>query len=225
MPPVSVPVRIPFSYNSIAKAITDPAEIESSPARLQISPALIIDSVLLLAQFAPNTVAVSYSGRRLPASYRYSPSPAFSIPLHLSGQCQQPCPFSTRVANTSGCRPARSGRSITPTPPQFLTGASPLYAELYVPKLVPYLCILSMVDVPVESGMLKYLICSIIGFCAAPLPAMGTSIFPRATTAFNFFEPITAPSPDRAAVLPWSVIIPAINDNCSPAGPIQIARD
>src|SRR5512139_4012402 len=47
---------------------------------------------------------------------------------------------------------------------------------------------------------------------------------PLTATAFRFFEPITAPSPDRPATLPFSEIIDDINDRPSPDGPMQAIR-
>ena len=40
-------------------------------------------------------------------------------------------------------------------------------------------------------------------------------------TALSFFEPITAPTPERAAIRPFSFTIPASSDCCSPAGPMH----
>ncbi len=47
---------------------------------------------------------------------------------------------------------------------------------------------------------------------------------PPSTTAFNFFEPITAPRPDLAAILPRSLEIPDIKESFSPAGPMHATR-
>ena len=130
MPSVSFVVRMPFSKHSMAKAMAVPAEIVSRPARLQMSLAMAMASGLLLPHLTPKLAAVSYSGRRLPAAYLYSPSPSLRTALQAIGQCQQPLSLATVLATTSSCSGARSGTSTTPTPPQFFTGESPLWAEL-----------------------------------------------------------------------------------------------
>src|SRR3989304_5519976 len=152
MPSVSFLVRTPFSKHSMAKAITVPAEIGSSPARLQMALAMFMASALPLPHITPKLPWVSYSGRRLPAAYLYSPVPSLMTALQAMGQCQQPLGLSTLESSKSASNPDTSGTSTTPTPPQFLTGVSPLWAELRVMPLVPYLCHLSMKDMPPGPG-------------------------------------------------------------------------
>ena len=41
------------------------------------------------------------------------------------------------------------------------------------------------------------------------------------TTALSCLEPMTAPTPERAARRPWSLQIPAIKERFSPPGPIR----
>ncbi len=52
------------------------------------------------------------------------------------------------------------------------------------------------------------------GLATATLPV------PLTATAFRFLDPMTAPTPDRPAARSLSLIIAAIRDNFSPAGPI-----
>jgi hypothetical protein len=52
--------------------------------------------------------------------------------------------------------------------------------------------------------------------------ATGTSIPPKATIAFSFLYPMTAPSHDRAASRPLLQTIPEIRDSFSLASPIQL---
>ena len=47
---------------------------------------------------------------------------------------------------------------------------------------------------------------------------------PENTTALSFLAPITAPSPERAAMRPLSVQMPEIRERFSPAGPMQATR-
>ena len=51
--------------------------------------------------------------------------------------------------------------------------------------------------------------------------AAGTSRLPCTATALSFFEPITAPSPERAAARPLLFITEAMRATFSPAGPMQ----
>ena len=44
---------------------------------------------------------------------------------------------------------------------------------------------------------------------------------PRTATALSLLEPMTAPTPDRAAILPFSFTMPASSERFSPAGPMQ----
>ena len=97
IPSVSFFVRIPFSYNSIAKIVYRRRSNPDLPGYNCHSP-LRSNSMLLFPQFDPKAAIVSYSGRRLPAAYLYSLLPALQIPLHVSGQFQYPCLLSsTRV--------------------------------------------------------------------------------------------------------------------------------
>jgi len=104
--------------------------------------------------------------------------------------------------------PGAARRGWENQPPRYrpvLDGASPLCAALKVVKW----CRISAVfhrDKPVW-GFISFsvLICATIYFCAAVLSAITTSLVPRATTAFNFLEPITAPRPDvRRRCRGWS---------------------
>src|SRR5260370_628917 len=47
---------------------------------------------------------------------------------------------------------------------------------------------------------------------------------PRTATAFRFFEPITAPTPDRPAARCLSLMMQAKRTRFSPAGPMQAMR-
>src|SRR5450830_160012 len=54
--------------------------------------------------------------------------------------------------------------------------------------------------------------------CGSSLP-MGRE--PHRTTALSFLDPMTAPSPERAAMRPPSLLMPAMSDRRSPAGPMH----
>jgi hypothetical protein len=47
---------------------------------------------------------------------------------------------------------------------------------------------------------------------------------PRTATALSFLAPITAPTPERAAIRPRSLTIPLIKEIFSDAGPMQAIR-
>ena len=80
----------PFSKHSMAKAMQAPAEMVSTPWRLQMSLAKMSESRLSLQRLLPNMAMVSYSGLWAPSSYTYSPVPAFMMPPQAMGQRQQP---------------------------------------------------------------------------------------------------------------------------------------
>jgi len=52
----------------------------------------------------------------------------------------------------------------------------------------------------------------------------GTRSLPSRTTALRRLEPMTAPSPDRAAMRPRSLLMPEMSERRSPAGPMTAAR-
>ena len=58
----SVSPSRPFSWHSMAKAMTAPAEIVSTPRRLQTSLAAAMDSRSSFRHSEPKAAAVSYSG-------------------------------------------------------------------------------------------------------------------------------------------------------------------
>src|SRR5512137_22306 len=95
-----------------------PAEIVSSPARLQISLALMIDARLVLRQLLPNIANVSYSGLCAPTAYWYSPVPAFIWPPQAIGHRQHPHDRDCWALTASAAISLTSGKSVA-IPPQF----------------------------------------------------------------------------------------------------------
>ena len=61
---------------------------------------------------------------------------------------------------------------------------------------------------------------SLVSLLISSLSYPSILLFPSRTIAFSFFEPITAPRPDLAAILPLSFDIPEISDSFSAAIPI-----
>ena len=107
-----------------------------------------------------------------------------------------------------------STRSMTPTPPQFRTGASPLIAELLVMPVVPKVvknCFRPLLNPSrlARTALITSGVCAMIFFVGFT------------TMALSFLEPITAPTPERAASRPRSFAMPAMMLSCSPAGPIS----
>ncbi len=54
------------------------------------------------------------------------------------------------------------------------------------------------------------------------MSSMGTLPSPRTATALSFFEPMTAPRPERPAAEPLCVIIAEMSESFSPAGPMAM---
>ena len=134
-----------------------------------------------------------------------------------TGQCQQAYFLSIaslKVGPLTLDMSKSSTRSTTPTPPQFITGESPETAELLVMPVVPKVvknCFSgatkpSSDERTVFSTSLSWDMIFFVG---------------RATTALSRFEPMTAPTPERAASRPRSLQTPAMSDSCSPPGPIS----
>ena len=106
-------------------------------------------------------------------------------------------------------------KTTSPTPPQLRTGESPLCAEAAVMPVVPKVLKKS------RSGAMNS---SREVFASARMSGSACWIIWRvdlATTALTFLEPITAPTPERAAKRPCSLQMPASSESCSPAGPIE----
>ena len=128
---------------------------------------------------------------------------------------RSPCVI--RVAFTTGpVIESTFWNTTSPTPPQLRTGESPLCADCEVIPVVPKVAKKS------RSGAMNS---SREVFANSRISVSCESMFsrgaPDTTTAFTFFEPITAPTPERAASRPCSLQMPARYDSCSPDGPIE----
>ena len=96
-----------------------------------------------------------------------------------------------------------STRSTMPTPPQFFTGVSPETAEFEVMPVVPKV-VKNCFSGPTKPSSEERTVFSTSLSCDMILRAG------LATTAFSFLEPITAPTPERAASRPRSLQTPAM---------------
>ncbi|MFN8558603.1 MAG: hypothetical protein U0531_15095 [Dehalococcoidia bacterium] len=108
----------------------------------------------------------------------------------------------------------KSTNSATPGEPQFRTGESPLRADIAVMPVVPKVRKKSAV------GLTKSF-SSALTICSVGLSWCMIVRLELTTIAFSFFEPITAPTPERAASRPRSLQTPEMSDSDSPAGPIR----
>jgi len=177
----------------------------------------MMDSILSFSNMAPKAPSVSYSGF-CAQGMAYGPLSTRTIPLQCSGQPGQVTYLTRYLMTLSSLIASALGISSGPEPPQFRTGQSPLKIERAVPAAVPYLLVLAARGSLATSAMISRISARI-----SASSARGTGCVPRAAIALRRLAPITAPSPDRPAALPLSVITQAISDCCSPAGPTMPA--
>src|SRR4030042_1194388 len=136
------------------------------------------------------------------------------MPPQPIGQCQHPYFLSCCALTGSALMSLYFGKSIIATPSQFLHGASSPSQLMVNRAAVPKPPINS------ERGFL-FATCLFLISLEAASSATGTFILPFTAIALSFFEPITAPSPERPAALPLLFITAAIRHFFSPEGPMQ----
>ena len=107
-----------------------------------------------------------------------------------------------------------SGKSSFVVPPQFFIGVSPTLAVITLLMHVP-----KVFNARIAPPFVLFIpsLYSLVSSINASLFAREIVLFPLSTIAFNFLDPITAPRPDLAAILPLSLTIPDINESFSPA--------
>ena len=140
----------------------------------------------------------------------------------------------------------RASRSV---PPQFLIGASPLTMPIWLLTTLPHFLNSGTIIAPLMGklmgsfpmitpigpssqpfsipGKLAFLYMLPIfmeSFLTACGSAQGICLEPASTTALSRLLPITAPTPQRAAMRPASLTIPEMSESFSPAGPMDTTR-
>jgi hypothetical protein len=218
-PSVSSFVRTPCSKHSIAKEIVAPVEMVSRPYSLHQWLIAIIASTSLEPVMRPKAPIVSYSGRWVCFGKANSPRslPSRDSAPQATGQCQQAYFFSMRSLTLLPVIPDISAlprNSTIPTPRQFLTGASPEIAATGVMPVVP------AVRKNSRERELKPLSESWTVLMTSRVWAI-TFFEGWTATALRSFEPMTAPTPERAARRPRSLVMPAMIERPSPAGPMR----
>ena len=115
---------------------------------------------------------------------------------------------------------SRLAKDWEPVICQFLTGVAPEATSPAVSPQVP--CFISMSANPPISRISE--IKSLRNCSRASRSATAALPVPRTATALSFLAPITAPTPERAAARPRSLMMPLIRDSFSEAGPMQAIR-
>ncbi len=115
---------------------------------------------------------------------------------------------------------SRLGKDCSPVICQFLTGVAPEATSPAVRPQVPW--VLSSSGNPAISRISA--MNSLRSRTNVSLSATTAWPLPRTATALSFLEPMTAPTPERAAARPRSLMIPLIRDSFSEAGPMQAMR-
>ena len=131
-------------------------------------------------------------------------------------------------------------------PFQFLMGESPHSMDIWLSATVPHLRYMlktslpsmamavgsTLKSVPVKAFILpdtgmaggSFLLTALLIWCMDARSCTGMRFLPSSTTALRRLEPITAPRPERAAILPLSVQMPDMSESFSPAGPMSATR-
>ena len=204
---MSPSVRMPLSKSSMAKATVEPAEIVSIPVLLQMSFARPMTLRSSTRQLLPSIPMVSYSG---PAPL--IPSNSTSRPQRIGHETHPQLPVNIVSAmdwpvidwTFSGHDPML----------QFFIGRSPFRSASATPPAVP--------NRVIDWSFSMYILAISDDFARTACSSrMVTLALPRATTAFRFFEPMTAPIPPLPAALAFLPSCMMLENSAilSPAGP------
>ncbi len=156
-----------------------------------------------ISHVAPKAQIISYSGPSPLPAY-FSVVTAVGLPQAI-GQAKQ-ARFLTRSVSARVSPDIFSALSKTPVW-KFRVGNAPCWLTTFTKTGVPYVGRPS----DVTGCSLIFLNEAAIASLNAFISAILTSPVPRTTTAFRFFEPMTAPTPERPAALPLSFITHANN--------------
>jgi len=195
----------------MAKDIVTPAEMVSSPLRLQISLALEIVSISSILQFGPSAPIDSYSGPPYLGSISILPS-AFTVFLQRTEQAQQASSLCLMVSLICSAL-TFSAPSITDSR-KLLVGSMPMELRGLTALAVP-----SSLKPLMPSYSLEW----VLNQRASSLILSGsdnlTFSLPRTAIARRSLLPITAPIPQRPLKCLRSLTILAKRTSFSPAGP------
>ena len=196
------------------------------PSSLHMAFALMSASRSLMPQSAPMAQAFSYSGPSTAIFQLWGRVVTVNLSCASPGSCDtlpqaivQPKHALLATSRVS----ARVSPLILSAPSSCETwwlfvGSAPLSLMMLTSTAVPYAARPSPVT-GCSTSLLFISHMADMNFCGS---AMGTPPVPRTAMALRFFEPMTAPTPDRPAARCRSLTMAAKRTRFSPAGPIQV---